>query len=212
MTELFERFGKTFPTGTTLFREGEAGHEMYVIQTGRVQLTRTVRGREVHLATLPPGELFGEMAIINNRPRSATATVIEEAQLIVIDGKTFEAMVRGNAEIALRLIKKLAARLDRANQQVEVLLLADLNHRVAHHLRQLAATSGVSDGPGVRVDVSVDELAGYVDATVAEVEAVLERLARAHLVDRELGSIHIAEIGKLDQFLEFLEMKRRFGA
>lgn len=212
MTELFERFGKTFPTGTTLFREGEEGHQMYVIQTGRVQLTRTVRGREVHLATLPPGELFGEMAIINNRPRSATATVIEEAQLIVIDGKTFEAMVRGNAEIALRLIKKLAARLDRANQQVEVLLLADLNHRVAHHLRQLAAMSGVSDGPGVRVDVSVDELAGYVDATVAEVEAVLDRLARAHLVDRELGSIHIAEIGKLDQFLEFLEMKRRFGA
>ena len=81
-----------------------------------------MRGREVHLATLPPGEFFGEMAIINKQPRSATATVIEEAQLLVLDARTFEAMIRGNAEIAIRMIKKLAARLAQANSQVEMLL------------------------------------------------------------------------------------------
>lgn len=211
MSDLFERFGRSYSTGTVLFREGDPGEEMYVIQTGRVQLTRKVRGREAHLATLPPGEFFGEMAIVNNRPRSATATVIDDAELLVIDGRTFEAMVRGNAEIALRFIKKLSARLAQANAQVEVLLLQDLNHRVAHLLRHLARTRGVADGPGARVSANVDEVAETVGASVADVEACMKGLEHAKLLRRVPDGIHIADQGKLDQFLEFLEMKESFG-
>jgi CRP-like cAMP-binding protein len=210
--DLFKRFGKTFPAGAVLFSEGEVGREMYVIQGGRVQLTRMVRGREIHLATLPPGEFFGEMAIVNNRPRSAKAVVVEESQLLVIDGRTFEAMVRGNAEIALRFIKKMAARLEQANQQVETLLVADLNHRVAHHLRQLASTVGDPDGPGVRIDIALEDIAHAVNGAVVDVETALERLERAGLVARELGSLVIAELGKLDDFLEFLQLKNLYGA
>jgi CRP-like cAMP-binding protein len=211
VTDLFERFGRSFPTGTVLFREGDPGEEMYVIQAGRVQLTRRVRGREAHLATLPPGEFFGEMAIVNNRPRSATAVVLEDSQLLVIDARTFEAMVRGNAEIALRFIKKLAARLAQANAQVEVLLLQDLNHRVVHHLRHLARTRGTQDGPGVRVGATVDDIAEMVGAKFEDVDACLRRLEQAKMFYRENDQVHIAEVGKLDQFLEFLEMKENFG-
>jgi CRP-like cAMP-binding protein len=209
--DLFERFGKTFAPGEVVFREGDPGAQMFVIQTGRVELTRHVRGRELHLATLPPGEFFGEMAIVNNRPRSATATVLEETRLLVLDGKTFEQMVRNNTEIAVRMIKKLAARLQQANQQVEMLLLADLNHRVVYRLRQLAADRGVPEGPGVRVDVSLEEIAGDVDADVEAVRTCIERLEQAKLVHRDGDVLHIAQVGKLDQFLEFLEIKERFG-
>jgi CRP/FNR family transcriptional regulator, cyclic AMP receptor protein len=211
VSDLFERFGQTFPAGTVLFREGDPGEEMYVIQTGRVQLTRRVRGREAHLASLPPGEFFGEMAIVNNRPRSATATVLDESQLLVIDGRTFEAMVRGNAEIALRFIKKLAARLAQANSQVEVLLLQDLNHRVVHYLRHMAVTTGSSDGPGVLVSASIEQMAEMVGASDGDVEACLKRLEQARLLTRDESGIHVFEVGKLDQFLEFLEMKENFG-
>ncbi len=209
--DLFQRFGQTFATGTVLFSEGQRGEEMYVIQTGRVQLTRRVRGREVHLATLPAGEFFGEMAIVNNQPRSATATVTEEAQLLVIDKRTFEAMVRGNAEIALRFIKKLAARLAQANSQVEVLLLQDLNHRVVRHLRHLAQHGGVVDGLGVQLHTTVDDIAATVGAKVKDVEQCLFGLEQAWLIMRDGENMHIAEVGKLEQFLEFLEMKENFG-
>ena len=212
MGEGLERFGKTFPAGTVLFSEGDEGEEMYVIQSGRVQLTRNVRGRQAHLATLPPGEFFGEMAIVNNQPRSATATVLEDAHLLVIDARTFEAMVRGNSEIAMRFIKKMAGRVALANAQVEMLLLADLNHRLTHHLRWLAETQGVADGPGVRIDASVEELAAGVGAAPQQVAASLKRLEQARLISMELGTILVAEPGKLDQFLEFLDMKERFGA
>jgi len=210
MNSELERFGRTYTVGTVLFREGEVGEEMYVIQSGRVQLTRRIRGREMHLGTLPPGEFFGEMAIVNNRPRTATATIIEEAHLLVIDGRTFEAMVRGNSEIALRFIKKLATRLELSNQQVETLLLADLNHRVVHHLRNLAEM-GDSDGMAVQVDVSIDAIGQVVNASSADVEVCLERLERACLIKRELGSILISEMGKLDEFLEFLNLKQQYG-
>src|SRR6267378_1168193 len=93
---LFQRFGKEFKRGDVLFNEGEVGKEMYVIQTGKVNITKKVRDTEKILATLGAGEFLGEMAILNNKPRSAGATVAEDAKLLVIDPKTFEAMIRGN--------------------------------------------------------------------------------------------------------------------
>jgi CRP-like cAMP-binding protein len=189
---MFERFGENYAAGHVLFREGDGGTHMYVIQSGRVQLTRKVRGREAHLATLPPGEFFGEMAIINKQPRSATATVIEEAHLLVLDARTFEAMIRGNAEIAIRMIK---------------------NHRIVHQLRLLAEQRGQADGPGVRIDISIEDLASLVGAKdPQDVVDGLAGLEKARLIEKEPGTISIAEVGKLAEFLEFLDMKERFGS
>src|SRR5260370_13825056 len=96
---LFQRFGKEFKRGHVLFREGEPGKEMYVIQAGKVNITKTVRDTEKILATLGAGEFLREMAILNNEPRSAGATVADDAKLLVIDTTTFEAMIRGYVHI-----------------------------------------------------------------------------------------------------------------
>jgi CRP-like cAMP-binding protein len=153
------------------------------------------------------------MAIINKQPRTATATVIEEAHLLVLDARTFEAMIRGNAEIAIRMIKKLAMRLAQANSQVETLLKQDLNHRIVHHLRVLAEQRGQIEGIGMRIDISIGELASLVGAKdPRDVVESLDGLEKARLVEKQPGSIVIAEIGKLAEFLDFLDMKERFGA
>ena len=208
---LFERFGVTFPAGTILFKEGEPGKEMYVIQTGRVQLTRTVRGREEHLATLPAGEFFGEMAIINKQPRSATATAIEESHCLVLDARTFEAMIRGNAEIAHPHDQEAGG----AHLAGELAGRGALGSGSQSSHRASAARAGrrrrSADGPGVRVDISVEDLAELIAASPRDVRDGLERLEKAMLVKKEPGSISIAEVGKLGEFLEFLDMKERFG-
>ncbi len=218
---LYERFGRAAPAGTVLFREGEPGHDMYVIQAGRVELLRRVKDRESVLAVLPPGEFFGEMAILNNRPRSATAIVVEDARLLVIGPRTFEAMIRGSAEIAVRMIKKLAGRLEQGNQQIETLLLRDANHRVGHVLRKVAESLGRQSDGGVYIPISLGELAGRVGLQDHEVAEVLERLAQAKLImmvdpehaleGEEQSGYVIPEVGRLQDFLEFLEMKERFG-
>ena len=138
MNEALERLAREFAAGTVLFEEGEPGDHMYIVVSGEVELRRQVGDAERVLAVLPAGEFFGEMAILNSRPRSATAVVRSAARLFVIDGTTFEAMLRARPEIALRIIKALATRLDGANQHVELLLLPTADHRVVQCLRHMA--------------------------------------------------------------------------
>src|SRR5713226_1984297 len=172
---LFQRFGKEFKRGDVLFREGDPGKEMYVIQTGKVNITKKVRDTEKILATLGAGEFLGEMALLNNKPRSAGAVMADDGKLLVIDPKTFEAMIRGNVEIAVRLIKKLSDRLQEADEQIENLLLRDPNSRVVHHLLQAAIKRGKDTPQGKLVSVNLNELHGRMGLTLEEVQQEIGR-------------------------------------
>jgi CRP-like cAMP-binding protein len=210
---LQKKLSRTYKAGTVLFREGEPGANMFVIQSGSVQITRWVGGQEAVLAVLPAGEFFGEMSIINNRPRSATATMIEDGLLLEIDGKTFEAMIRGNAEIAVRMVKKLADRLEQANRQIEMLLYREPNHRVVHFLRGEAQRVGRPHPAGVAIPINEEALAERVGLNRDEVRLVLNRLDLARLLSRSPDgeTLVVSEVGKLQDFLDFLELKERFG-
>jgi CRP-like cAMP-binding protein len=206
------KHAQSFSAGTVLFEEGDEGQVMYVIQSGTVKITRKVGTKEALLAMIPAGEFFGEMSIINDKPRSATATVVEDSRLLVIDGRTFEAMIRGNSEIAVRMIKRLAGRLDRANQQIELLLHRDPNHRVVQFIRQTAQKLGRPCPTGTAVPLTVEKLSQQVGLTQAEVTKVVSRLEKARLLTETAeGFFVISEVGKLQDFLEFLEMTERYG-
>ncbi len=209
---LFDRFGREFPVGTVIFREGDVGNEMYVIQAGKVDITKRSRDVEKVLVTLGPGAFFGEMAIINNKPRSASAVVVEDARLLVIGPKTFDAMIRGNSEIAVRMIKILAQRLQEADEQIENLLIKDANSRVVHFLTHLAA-KGKQVAGGTLVEVSASDLAIKIGLKTSEVEEVLGKLLKAKLIraDEQAGAFLVHDVNRLREFLEFLEMKEKFG-
>lgn len=208
--QLFQRFGKEFPQGAVLFREGEPGKEMYVVQAGRIHVSKRAGDVEKILATLGPGEFVGEMSILNNRPRSATATCAEACKLLVIDAKTFEAMIRGNAEIAIRMIKKLSDRLAEADAHIENLLFSDASSRVVHYLA--TAAEKVPRGPtGHRLALKAPELAARVGVRTEQAEEVLGKLVKSKIVVLEPDGTLVADVGKLRHFLEFLQMKAQFG-
>jgi CRP/FNR family cyclic AMP-dependent transcriptional regulator len=208
---LFQRFGREFKRGEALFREGEPGKEMYVIQAGKVNITKTVRDTEKILATLGAGEFFGEMAILNNKPRSAGAVMAEDGKLLVIDPRTFEAMIRGNVEIAVRLIKKLSDRLQDADEQIENLLLRDPNSRVVHQLMQLSARSGKDTPQGRLIPVNLSELHGRMGLSAEEVQEALSKTAKARIIAVVPEGVVVFDLNKMQKYLEFLEMKERFG-
>lgn len=101
------------PSGQIVFREGDDGAEMYIIESGAVDILRAARGREP-LATLGPGDFFGEMAILEDQPRFATAVARAPTKLLRIDRAAFPGVIAGNVEIAIRIMRKLAGRLRRA--------------------------------------------------------------------------------------------------
>jgi CRP/FNR family cyclic AMP-dependent transcriptional regulator len=197
------RVGRDFAAGEVLFREGERGEEMYVIQSGLVQILKRVGDRDRPLATLGRGEFLGEMAILNGRPRSATALALEDTRCLVIGASTLEQMVTSNAEIALRLVKKLARRLDSADEMIQILLDPDPRARVMRALRRHA------EDPGA-VKPSPDDLAREVGVDSAQVHDVLSRLRRLRVADQDdSGAIVIMDLPRLLEFMEFLEMPRK---
>jgi CRP-like cAMP-binding protein len=216
-----ERFAREFAAGTVLFEEGQPGDFMYVITRGEVEIRRRVGETERVLAVLPAGEFLGEMAILNARPRSATAVVRIDSRLLVIEGSTFEAMLRARPEIALRIIKSLALRLESANQHVELLLLPTANHRVVQCLRHMAEEqlmlAGSAVGTAILVPKRAEDIAARVGLPVHEVIDVVDRLRAARLVllAEDAGitghGFIVPEVGRLLEFLEFLNLKDRFG-
>jgi CRP/FNR family transcriptional regulator, cyclic AMP receptor protein len=208
---LFLRFGREFRAGEVLFRQGERGDEMYVIQSGVVQILKKVGDDERPLATLGRGEFLGEMAILNDKPRTATAIVLEDARCLVIDAATLEQMIAKNTEIALRLVKKLARRLDAADEMIQILLNPDPKARVLLGLKRHAEGFGEDTGLGVRVHVSPQGLAHEVGVEETQVRDVLARLHRLRIAgEDELGAILIMDLPRLLEFMEFLDMPRRF--
>lgn len=210
---LFARFGREFPAGVVLFREGETGEDMYVIQTGLVAITKRSGDVERPLASLGRGEFLGEMAILNGKPRTATATVVEDAKCLVIDARTLELMISKNPEIALRLVKKLASRLDAADALVQILLNPDPQARVLLALQRHADSFGEATPEGIRVNVSPAEIALQVGVPEGQVHDVLSRLRRLRIAqDQGTGALVIADVGRLHEFLELVEMPRKFEA
>ena len=207
---LFARFGKEVPKGTILFRENEPGQEMYIIQSGKVRISKKVREIDKTLAILGKGDFFGEMSILNNKPRSATVEVIEDAKLLVIDPQTFEKMVRNNAEISLRIIKNLSARLQEADNQIENLLLRDNTSRLVNTLAKIASERGERTAQGIRIHFRPEELAGIAGIPLNQVEEITKKLVNSRILRIEEGQLVIASQDLLDRFLRYLEMKEQF--
>lgn len=114
-------FQVQFKAGETIFREGDLGTEMYVVQQGTVEIVKLFLAQDQQLAVLEKGDFFGEMALLEDLPRSATARALSDVRLLSINGATFDQLLRDNSEIAVRMMRKLSRRLretDRLLQQL----------------------------------------------------------------------------------------------
>jgi CRP-like cAMP-binding protein len=119
----FARFLTHYKKGQVLFKEGEEGDEMFIVQSARVAIKKRVKdGSDATLAVLEKGDFFGEMAILERLPRSATAEVIEDGDLIKIESEVFGDMIKANPEIAIRMLRKYSIRLRETTKQIETIM------------------------------------------------------------------------------------------
>jgi CRP-like cAMP-binding protein len=209
--QLATRYARDFPRGEVLFREGASGREMYVVRTGLIGISKNVHGAEKFLSSLGPGEFFGEMSVLSGRPRTATATVLEDAQLLVIDPKTFESMLRGNGEIALRMIKKLADRLAEADVQIENLLLREPDSRVVHYLAHAVKARGKPEAQGIRVALQIADLPATLGLKPEQLKESMQALSRAKVATFAVDSVLVRDAGQLQSLLQASEAREKFG-
>ena len=204
-TQLFEKFGRTVQPGKIVFREGEDGDKMFIIQQGRVKITKNMAGKTHILAVLEKGDFFGEMAIVNLVKRTATAIAVDDVELLVFDRVGFLNMVTKNAKIALNIIDKLCRRLQNANLQIQHLVRKNGKGLVALYLMYAFKSAGTEQRP-ILYDRTLEEIALNTEFPLDAVTAIFEEFVRdgtiglegnrLALVNRERLSAVAESIGK----------------
>jgi len=209
--ELFKRFGKVFPKGTILFREGDAGEEMYIIETGRVKIFKRIDGIEKVLAILGKSEFFGEMSLLNKKPRSANAEVLEDARILVINNNTFESMVRANPEIAIRIMRMLAKRLEDANVQIANLMIKNSYQRTLVTLLKLSE-DGIKTDTGILLNTDIEKLSVATGLETVTVKGIVEALDQRRLIELTSKGILIRNVDNLKRYLDYIVIKEQVGS
>lgn len=197
---LADRFGVRLSEGTTVFRQGDPGGSMYVIRAGKVRVLKEAQGRKRVVSTLGPGDFFGEMAVVTGRPRSATAEVLEEAELLKVPADKVQEMVAASGEVAIRLIQHLAERIENANRFIDLLLEGDTTARVIVELQGSLERAEGSTAP----DITDEDLALKLGVEKNEVRTALRRLMRVGVIEVAGGFVLISDRERLAEFLDFV--------
>ena len=135
----FQNFTVRFQQGDPVFDEGDKGRSMFIVQSGRVTLFQSVNGERQPLGTMEKGDFFGEMSILEGMPRTVSAVAEQDAEVIEINHSVFDKMIRGNIEIAVRMLRKLSIRLREAEGQI-----ADLKSGAARPITARTPTRGAA--------------------------------------------------------------------
>jgi CRP/FNR family transcriptional regulator, cyclic AMP receptor protein len=186
--------------GEVLFREGDAGDELYVVIDGKVKMGRTSSdGRENLLSVLGPGQMFGELSLFDPGPRSSTVTAVTDADLLALGQDQLLSWLTGRPEVARGLLLQLASRLRGLNDQVADLVFSDVPGRVAKALLDLARRFGKPSDGSVHVhhDLTQEELAQLVGASRETVNKALADFVHRGWIRLEQRAVVILDVDRL---------------
>jgi CRP/FNR family cyclic AMP-dependent transcriptional regulator len=185
-----------------LFHKGDAGSQVYVVASGRLKaLTTSLEGDDVVFNILGPGEVFGEIALLGEMPRTATVTALDDCELLVIDRRDFLALLRRHPEAAISLLRVLAVRLQRVSELVEDTLFLNLPLRLAKKLLALDRVYGEDTEAGRRVDLklSQEEWGDLVGAPRASINKQVRAWREEGLISMDRGYIVIHRPEELEK-------------
>jgi CRP-like cAMP-binding protein len=174
-------YQRTLAPGETVFDEGDPGDQLYVIQSGEIELTRETASQQRVVARLGAGDFFGELGVVLGEPRSSTAVAVSTTRVIALDRETLESMCMDEPSIAMRMIRVLVSRLIESERRLAALGVDDLLRPV---VRSLVRRGVQDDGPGMRVDVQLRDIAQDAGLSMLEAHRALHQL-----IDRELVSL-----------------------
>ncbi|HVM96874.1 MAG TPA: cyclic nucleotide-binding domain-containing protein [Candidatus Acidoferrales bacterium] len=186
--------------GDTLFRQGEPGHEMFVIERGKMRLTIGADGVEKEVATLGPGQFFGELSLLADAPRSATAEAMEDSVLLAIRRDVFNMMVQDDLDIVYRMMSIQGQRLSQTNQPIQQLGAQIVRIRIATYcLRQLRAAK-----QSFPASLTSSALAGILGEKPEVTDATLSDLANRGVGTFSGGRLTVAGREQVEHLIDVI--------
>jgi CRP/FNR family transcriptional regulator len=199
---------RSFPAGTRVFHEGDSSDACYIVSEGSFRVTREHSdGRAITLATLGPGEIFGELAMLDGDTRSASAESITDGTLLALPANDVRGLLARNPEIALKLVAGLVRRLRAANMRLSRQSFQTVPSRVAGILAQLSREGQESgpDGDGEMSEVTIrmnqTDLAQLAGTSRESVSRFLAELERAGVVRSGRGRVTVLQPNKLRNYI-----------
>lgn len=172
--KLFEKFGVEYASNEIIFTEFEPGNEFYFIQEGRVKIVKIINNTEKTLDVLEIGDVFGEMAILEEEPRSASAIAMDDVKVLKFHRDNFDALLQGNPQLAYKLLVIFSKRIYDAKRRLMILLLDDPQLKVMDVLNMLTEHDPQIDlGQPITIYVTVQEVANWAGMQVNDVQKIL---------------------------------------
>jgi len=172
-------FTREFAKESVIILAEEEGDALSIIEEGQVKVCiSSEEGREVILSLLGPGAVFGELALLDGKPRSANVIATDDTSLVMLRRSDFQQLIYKTPQIAMALLAELARRLRRTDRQIEGLALLDVTSRISETLLQLADDQGKDTAEGIAIDSrpTHQELANMSGTTRETVSRALKRL------------------------------------
>lgn len=196
---------RRFRRGQTIFQKDDAGSSMMAVLNGRVRIGAiSLEGKEITLNMIDAGEVFGEIALLDGKPRSADATAIEDTHLLVIERRNFIPFLEGDQGLALRLLAVLCERLRQTSEALGDFVMFDLSARLGRTLIKLAVDYGRPTDAGIRIGIklSQNDLSRLVASSRESVNKQMRAWEDEGLVTKDAGLLVLRQPG---------ELKRRVG-
>jgi|SRR3954470_905170 len=192
---------RRFRRGEVIFHLGDPGDALFVIVSGEVKISLpSETGDEAILATLRPGDVFGELALLDGAPRSASATAMSPTETVVLPRDRFRELIATEAAVRDALLASIAGELRRLTTHVEELHFLDITGRLAARLVRLAQDGGTMDADGairLRTNLTQADLAAMVGCTRQSVNKLLGQFTDDGLVRLERDAIVVTDLGGL---------------
>jgi len=207
----FTRFARTYHPGEIIFAEYEPGDSFYLIQAGKVKITKIVGDIEKTLDILQPPEIFGEMAILEGAPRSATAQAIETVKVLEFNRANFEILMMGNPQIALRLLKLFTKRIWDQKRRFMILTLDDPQAKIADVFLMLDETNAAVRGGEIQgekreFNITIDDVAHWAGMTPNEAQDLVGHFSRQNKLELYPDKIVVKNIS---DFIRLVNSRRK---
>ena len=204
----FDRFARVFQPGEIIFSEYEPGNTFYLIKSGRVQLIKNAGEFDRTLDILQPSEMFGEMAILEDSPRSATAMAMDTVTVFELNAQNFEILILGNPQIAFKLLRIFSRRIYDAKRRFMILTLTDPEAKVADVFLMLDETqTNIAKTENRReFQTTVEDIAHWAGMSVAQTEEILFHFVSQRRL--EMFANHIV-VKNINDFVRFVNSRRR---
>jgi CRP/FNR family cyclic AMP-dependent transcriptional regulator len=187
---------RQFREGEAIFQQGDPGQMLYLVESGQVRIyVQDEEGQETSVTLCGPGDMFGELAVIDGLPRSASAVAMDNTVVSILSRDRFRLHMRNSPQLALNFMKLLSVRVRYSTQQVSSLTLLDTPGRLARKLLELAHDHGQAEPGGVHINLTLtqSDLASLIGATRESVNKALGAFRRQGLIRTQPGHIVIVE-------------------